>query len=284
MNCVESRPHEYSIADKNATAFASATFSAREGQSQIARSFCRAPLKIARSFLQPDGSIEVCVMDCSPGMLAGDHYVFDWHLKENARVALSNQSFTKVHPTENEPCRQVQRIVMESGAHCELFFQPTMLYRDAILHSHSEAHLDSSATFLLSEITCAGRQARGEYFDFTRWQSAWRVFRLQKIIWCNQSRVEPQVLHPLRIGSWNEFAVWGQFAAFDEKLDAKSAQHLVEELRDVPVEYANTSLQIGVSALEHGGVCASILGRRAHDVQCVIEKLRLQTWAFLLSA
>ena len=291
MNHAEKRDIEYSMlmeeldttagsSSETPTATACATFSAHDNQTQMTRSFCRAPLKIARAFPQPDGGVEVCVMDCSPGMLAGDCYVFDWKLERNARVSLHNQSFTKVHPSQNAPCRQMQRLVIESGAHCELFFQPTTLFRDASLISQSEARLEGSATFLFSDIVCAGRQARGESFDFALWQSSWRVFRREKLIWCNQSRVEPQHSSPARIGAWNNFAVWGQFLVFDESLETRAPQ-LVETLREVTIEYSNRRLKIGVSALENGGVCASVLGHRAHDVQVVIEKMRLTTRAFL---
>ena len=288
MNHAEKRDIEYSMFEKESAATspetpiatASATFSCHDNQTQIARSFCRAPLKIARAFAQPDGGVEVCVMDCSPGMLAGDCYAFDWKLRCNARVSLHNQSFTKVHPSQNAPCRQMQRLVIESGAHCELFLQPTTLFRDASLVSQSEARLKSGATLLFSDIVCAGRQARGESFDFALWQSSWRVFRDEKLIWCNQSRVEPQHFLPSRIGAWNNFAVYGQFLAFDEKLETCSPT-LVEMLRAANIEYSNGRLQIGVSALENGGVCASVLGHRAHDVQVAIEKMRLTARAFL---
>ncbi len=264
-------------------ATACATFSSRAGNTQIARSFCRAPLKIARAFAQPDGAIEVCVMDSSPGMLAGDSYTFRWHLEPHAHVFLTNQSFTKVHPSRENRCSVTQQIALENHAVLELFPQPTMLFRDADFWSETEVRLQGNARLLMSDIVCAGRQARGELFDFALWQSRCRVWRDDRLAWCNQTRLQPQRFDARALGAWHDAAVWGQFLLFDPALNGARAMQLVEILRACHHENSmrRKQVQCGVSALENGAIAATFLAQRAHDVQTLTEKMRLATNRFL---
>lgn len=232
-----------------------------------------APLKIAKTFAQEEG-IEVCVMDCSPGLLAGDSYLFDWHLEADTRVKITTQGFTRVHPSRDHPCQVRQHFRLERGAVLEWFPQPLVLYREAALRSECEIELDAGAALLMGEIVCAGRTGRGEAFEFQLWTNHVRVRREGRLIFVSQTGLRPQAFDPKRVGGWGDCTHQGQFLAFVPQTGAA----LLTALRNVTEKFAVWS---GASQLEQGGVMVSLLGRRACDLQEVMLQLQAEAQRFL---
>lgn len=235
----------------------------------MATCFALAPLKIAKTFPRENG-VEVCVMDCSPGMLAGDHYDFSWCLGENAQVAVSTQSFSRVHPSRERPCLLQQRFELECGACLEHFPEPLVLYADAHLRIETQVEMSASATLLMGEIVCAGRIARGELFAFHSLQNRMRVRCEGKLIHVNQSGLRPADFRPQRVGAWGDFTHAGTLSIFSARADEGLQQHLQAVLdRD---EHAR--IWSGISRTERFGLTVSLLGRRACDLQLLMKHLR----------
>ena len=144
----------------------SAVFTEKSGRTHAAHLSQSAPLKIARTFARADGGLDVCLMDASPGILAGDRYWFEFTLQEKARVAMTTQGFTRVHPSNEKRCELQTRLNVATRAVLEWLPEPLMLYADADLRAQTTVNLERGATLLASEIWCAGRIARGESFPF----------------------------------------------------------------------------------------------------------------------
>lgn len=256
-----------------------AHFHLGNGRTRMGRCFTGAPLKIAKTFaLDEDETgigVCVCVMDCSPGMLAGDHYQFHWQLESGARVFVTTQGFTRVHPSRENPCLLKQTIRLERGAKLELFPEPLMLFRDASLRTETEVELAEGATLLMGEIVCAGRVGRGEAFEFHALQSRLRVRREGRLIFLNQTGLRPANFDPKRIGAWKGFTHQGHFCVFS--LDANAS--MLDILR--PLLETSNRVWSGASRLEEGGVFVSLLGHRACDLQEITQQLREATRDFL---
>jgi len=255
-----------------ATARLEARFSTVRGATQLAHSYCSAPLKIAKTFPLDGAQIGVCVMDCSPGLLAGDHYQFDWRLDEGASVFLTNQSFTRVHPSRERPCSQRQRISVARGAVLEYFPEPVMLFRDAALCSESEVAIEPGGTLLMSDILCAGRIAREEAFQFHSWHSRLRVRYGDELIFCSQTRVCPHERDPRTRGAWARWTHWGNFTLFTDRLRPPFDGEIVQKLRAVTERHP--AIWSGVSLTYRHGVIVSMLGERAWDLQEAVRQLR----------
>ena len=121
-----------------------AEFAVRSGLTQLVHKYHASPLKIAKTFryenetliqdAHPADQLGVYMMDCSPGLMSGDHYEINVRLGEGARVFLTNQSFTKVHPSEaGHGSTQRQTLHLEADALLEYIPEPLMLYKDASL-------------------------------------------------------------------------------------------------------------------------------------------------------
>ena len=253
-----------------------ARFNCVNGRTQLAESICQTPLKIAKAFPLRDGRAGVCVMDCSPGLLAGDAYDLSWHLAADADVLLTPQGFTRVHPSVAAPCRLTQRITIESGACLECENPPIMLYREASLHAECEVDLGAGGALVFSEIACAGRIERGEAFAFHRYQSRLRVRSEGKLLCYHNVSVAPALWNVKARGAWAGRTHWGQVWALCESLSAAQQQELKTRWRDILGTGAARwpTLTGGVGRLERGGIVATLLGGRAWELQEAAQQMR----------
>lgn len=236
-----------------------------ENRTRLTNLYAKAPLKIAKTF-QHENALSVCIMDASPGLLAGDFYDFEWHLSENSQVHITTQGFTRVHPSQNHTCLIKQKIRLEKDARLELFPEPLMLYENAALRSETHIEIASGATLLMGEIFCAGRIGRGEKWAFHSYENRLRVELDGEPIYLNQSAFYPQKSKPQRVGVFENFTHGATCWVFSpQKISLDPLRALLEEFPNV---YS------GVSRLEKYGFIVSLLGHRAHDLQSVLAGLR----------
>ncbi len=245
-----------------------AVFEARDGRTRAARLVQSAPLKIARTFALEHGALGVCLMDASPGMLAGDCYQFDFNLGADARVEVTTQGFTRVHPSRDNPCALQTRLNIGEHARLEWFPEPLMLYADADLNAQTTVDLAPTATFLASDIWCAGRIGRGEKWDFARYRSRWNIARAGAPVFASSLDLAPQNFEPRQLGAWDNCTHSGNFWAFGPTLNENLIETIWETIESQTLVYA------GASALESGGLMVSMLGTRAHDLQELAGKVR----------
>jgi len=256
------------------TSAIAARFRCVEGRTILSQSYCRAPLKIAKSFAQPDGSLALCIMDCSPGLLDGDYYDFDWHLETTAHVALTNQSFTRVHPARSVGARQTQSIRLERGAKLEYLPEPVLLFRAAILRAECFVDLAPQSTLFLSDILCAGRIGRGERFQFVSWRNHLEVRLNGDLIFCSRQKwplSSSKVLCAAAPAAWDNRTHWGNFYGFGDWIEATRGGALVTLWRDELEKHPR--VWGGAGLLHRCGIIASILGDSAWDVQQAIGAL-----------
>lgn len=245
-----------------------AVFEARDGLTRAARLVQSAPLKIARTFDLANGALGVCIMDASPGMLAGDYYAFDFDVADKARVEVTTQGFTRVHPSRDNPCALQTRLCVGENARLEWFPEPLMLYADADLYTQTTVDLAPNATFMASDIWCAGRIGRGENWEFARYRSRWNIARAGVPIFASSLDLAPQKFAPRQMGAWDNCTHSGNFWAFGPTLSENLIETIWETIESQNLVYA------GASALEGGGLIVSMLGTRAHDLQELTGKLR----------
>lgn len=250
-----------------------ARLGASKGQTILREAFHRAPLKIAKSFGRSDGGLDICVMDCSPGLLQGDRSEQEWHLESGARAHIFNQGFTRVHPCgPASTCGSAlsQSITLEAGAGVVLRPEPIMLFAGARLFSHTRVAMAPSSTCVLCEIVCAGRVERGEAFAFRSWRSVLEVERAGELVFVSRQKCEPGGLHPGNAAAWNGYTHWAQVLAACDELGSTRRDELLQQWRailDASECWGGASLTVGF------GASASLLGRSAWEMQAVARQL-----------
>jgi hypothetical protein len=76
-------------------------FAARGGQTILLDSYCEVPFKITRTLSSATGGIaHIMLMHCTAGVFGGDRLEMTVRVQRGARVRMTQQSATRVHPSE----------------------------------------------------------------------------------------------------------------------------------------------------------------------------------------
>ncbi|MGF7033689.1 urease accessory protein [Paenibacillus mucilaginosus] len=242
------------------------------------------PLKIAKTFPFPDDLLGVYVMDASPGIMAGDTYKLQWRFAEGTRAFITNQSYTKVHPSRTapdeawRPSAQVQRLTLEAGSYVEYMPEPLMLYAEAAFDAETSVRMEPGSALFLSEIVCPGRLHRGESFQYERYASRMTVHYGGELVFSGRMRVEPRGAAPVSVSRWDGHTHLGSLYLFSDRLAADHAEELrlllEEKFSGVPGLYFGSSL-----TYKHG-LAVQVLGRRVYEMQELLDC----AWGFLRRA
>lgn len=248
------------------------------GQTWLGRQGHCAPLKLARPFpLQcPCGpGLELCIMDSSPGMLAGDSSTLTWNLKENALALVTTQGHTRVHPGAG--ARQQVSLSVATGA--RLFYLPecTLLFAGAHLETEVEAHVAPGGSLVFLETVAAGRLAHGERFQFQQYRGSTHLRHGLNWALCAQNHFEPARLAPTAPGSWQGFSHWSNLYLVDGACTVewyRASCRLVESWNGIVCAACST--------LPHGGMAVSFLGHGAHDLRTAALQM-VDLWQQLMA-
>ena len=208
---------------------------------------CHAPLKVARPFSRPDGGLDVCVMEVSPGLLDGDQYQLDWHVRAGARVHVRTQSHLRVHspasapaaapargglpnfgtPTATPPrgATQHQHVRVAHDGWFELLPEPVVPFAGADIQLTTRVDLEPGAVAIIAEVACAGRIARGELFAFARYSASFDAYLDGRLVVASAQRIEPATLGASldAPGALGRFTHWGTLHIVSSLLDSDDA-------------------------------------------------------------
>lgn len=257
----------------------SAQFAVRSGLTQLVHKYHASPLKIAKTFryenetfLDDAASMDqlgVYMMDCSPGLMNGDHYDINVRLEEGARVYLTNQSFTKVHPsTADQGSTQHQTLLLAADTLLEYIPEPLMLYKDADLFAETEAHLAKGSTLIFSDVLCPGRTQRGEIFHYSRYVNRMKVWYEGELIFYQNQRIEPAKMVLTAPGCWEDETHMGNLFIFSDRLNQRHLETIMEKIGQLD----GTAVRVGASLTYKHGLVVTVLGRHAWELQAVLTK------------
>ncbi len=256
-----------------------AEFAVRSGLTQLVHKYHASPLKIAKTFryenetliqdAHPADQLGVYMMDCSPGLMSGDHYEINVRLGEGARVFLTNQSFTKVHPSEvGHGSTQRQTLHLEADALLEYIPEPLMLYKDATLVAETDVHLSLGSALILSDVCCPGRTQRGEIFQYSRYMNRMKVWHGKELIFYQNQRIEPQTMQLSAPGCWERETHLGNLYIFSDRLKQLHLEKILESLEKLE----GVEVRIGASLTHKYGLIVTVMGRHAWEIQLALTK------------
>ncbi len=234
----------------------------RNGATRLIEHRQNAPLKIARTFPDETGGLEICVMDASPGLLAGDTYETEWVIEAGARARITNQGATRVHPRKTvsiDSSRQMTRARVATDACLTLWPSAIIPFRRADFRSETEVFLAKGAHFSFFECLSAGRVARGEKFEFDRVQIKTRVCDARGPLFYSRNIFVPSLSilgNPFCFGSATQ---WANYIVFGSKV-SKNAAAIAQQVLD------KHKIHGAASELSRGGIAVMMLGHRAHDL------------------
>jgi urease accessory protein len=229
--------------------------------------YCQSPLKITKGFPQEDG-IAVTVMDISPGMMDGDRYSLDWDVGVGCRLAITTQSYGKVHPCPYIGATHTTRMNIASDAFVLYEPLPLMLYADAALRASLHVSLEEGAVFIAQDSWCAGRVARGEIHDYQLYENDVRIDIMNRPVYVNRLRICPKNPFLRAPGALEEVTHFGTLYAFGTALDRSK----LEDLQQLAQGFHH--VRCAVSQAAHHGITAVVLGKTAWEIQDALSVVR----------
>lgn len=169
------------------------TFASRDGQTYLADALTTSPLKIIRPFGLGNGRVLLQLLNVGPGLLAGDRYELNVTVKAGAKVALVNQSATKLHRAlPGRWAQQTLHVTLEPGADLELYPGLTIPFADSDTRFETTVQLSGDARFAVLELFAMGRVQRGEAFSFRRLSSRLRVVQDGRLVYADGLELNPE--------------------------------------------------------------------------------------------
>ncbi|WP_082361054.1 urease accessory protein UreD [Bacillus sp. FJAT-28004] len=249
-----------------------ATFASRLGQTLIGNKYHTAPIKIAKAF-PLDGQLGVIVMDVSPGLLSGDRYELEWTSEQDSHVMITNQSYTKVHPSlPSRDSSMQQSFALENNAVVEHMPEPIMLYKGAAFRNETNVRLQTGSAWLQADVLCPGRTLRGERFDYRSYSNSLTVHYGEELIFSQRQRIEPESQAISAPGSWDEMTHWATFYMFSDRVNSTHLEQLQEKLDSFVAPEAH-KVVAGASMTYRYGVSVSAASTAAWPLLQLMQEL-----------
>ncbi|WP_256758066.1 urease accessory protein UreD [Cohnella sp. WQ 127256] len=241
-----------------------------EGKTVLTDRYHETPLKLTKTFRESStDALIVYVMDVSPGLMDGDRYVLVFSLYEHTHLILTNQSFTKVHPSPKLGADVSFTCTIGTNAVLEYFPKPTIPYAGSQVHCRTTFHLAAGATLLYADIWTPGRTQRNELFQYESVASDLEVYKENKLIAWDHFLLEPASQNYLVTGAMEHFTHSGAFWIFSEHVDG----HLLEAIRAILSTASSTTLLAAASSTAQHGICIRLLGHNTWQLQALIDRI-----------
>ena len=164
-------------------------FGVRDGRTVLVESYAEPPFRVGRTF--PEGrGVHLIMASSSPGIFGGDAFEQVIHVECGARVRLTSQSALQVHPSADGRTATLRsRYIVEDGAELSCFWDPMIPFADARLDQRFEVELAAGACLSWSDAFMAGREARGERWEFALLAHQLRVVRSGRLDYLERFRI-----------------------------------------------------------------------------------------------
>src|SRR5437867_2546144 len=136
------------------------------GHTVLRHAYCEVPFKITRLLSWRQPTAHLILMHSTAGIFGGDQLECTIRIEGGTRVFVTQQSATKIHPSEGRPAIHRNHIVVEAGAQLQLYFEPLIPFADSILRQSTRIDVEAGGCLMFWEGLMAGRVGRGERWEF----------------------------------------------------------------------------------------------------------------------
>jgi urease accessory protein len=117
------------------------------------------------------GIAHLILMHCTAGLFGGDALECTIHVESGARVLVTQQSSTKVHPSGEKCAVQRTRICVERGGELHLHCEPIIPFAGSRLNQTTSIDIERGGRLFFWESFMAGRIGFGEVWQFDEFSS-----------------------------------------------------------------------------------------------------------------
>jgi urease accessory protein len=142
------------------------TFAGQRGRTVLRDTYCEVPFKITRILNPHESPAHLILMQCTSGLFGGDDVECSIRVERGAQVRITQQSATKIHPSQDRPAIQRNHVFVEEGAELQLYLEPIIPFADSVLRQTTLIDVEPGARLVFWEGFMAGRVGRGESWRF----------------------------------------------------------------------------------------------------------------------
>ena len=202
------------------------TFTSRRGETAIRDSYCEVPFKITRLHNSPSAGIaHLILMHCTAGLFGGDVLECAIQVEPGARVLVTQQSATKVHPAGGRRAIQRSRIRVEAGGELHIYNDPIIPFAESALSQTTLIDIDKGSRLYFWESLMAGRIGHGEAWQFDEFSSDTCLRLHGQMLYLDRFRLMPR--HDPPTGEWTmaraRYMATG--LCFDDRTDLAERLH-----------------------------------------------------------
>ena len=167
----------------------SLTFGLQDGKTILRDSYCEVPFKITHLLGQGTGRPQMILMQCTAGLFGGDDLECDIRVKSGARVRITQQSATRIHPSRGRQAVQRSQIFVESGASLQLYLEPIIPFADSRLNQSTRIEVEAGGRLAYWEAFMTGRVGSGESWQFRELASETQLHSAGRLIYLDRFRI-----------------------------------------------------------------------------------------------
>jgi urease accessory protein len=162
------------------------TFGLQNGATVLRDAYFEVPFKVTHVMNSRSPVAQMILMHCTAGLFGGDELECSIRVERGARIRITQQSATKIHPSKG--CPAVQRIdaFVEAGAELQLYFEPVIPFADSRLQQKTHINVMPGGKLAFWEGFMTGRVGRGESWRFREFASETRLTRERRLVYLDR--------------------------------------------------------------------------------------------------
>jgi urease accessory protein len=173
------------------------TFAYSRGRTIVRNVYCEVPYKITRLHdSSTSGLAHLILMHCTAGLFGGDVAECTIRVEAGARVRITQQSATKIHPCEGKVAIQTTRIHVAADGELHVDLDPVIPFAGSRTKQSTRIDVDAGARVYLWEGLMAGRVGHGEAWQFEEFCSETLVRVAGRLLYLDRFRLAPREQTP----------------------------------------------------------------------------------------
>ena len=147
------------------------TFALQDSRTVLQNAYCEVPFKVTRLLNAHAPIATLILMHSTAGLFGGDELECSIRVEKEARVRITQQSATKIHPSEDRVAVQRTHVFVEAGAELQFHLEPIIPFADSRLRQQTQLNIEQGGRLSYWEGFMTGRVGRGESWQFREFAS-----------------------------------------------------------------------------------------------------------------
>ncbi len=206
------------------------TFEKFGEKTHLMNNFSQAPARVhCPLYYDPyqSGIPYVIFVNTSSGILQGDRYTYDFTLRPESEVVLTEKAATNIYKMDLNYGSRRTDIYLGEGSRLEYLPRETIAFAKSRWFQSTVVHVEEDAKFFYSEIFCPGRIARNEIWDFSVYASKFLIEKertpilADSVLWSEEDKSRIKTLFGNRIFMLTTYWYSKNVLGVKEKIDFK---------------------------------------------------------------